>query len=706
MIVDGAALAHCIEDSELRQLFLAIVLDCSTVVACRVSPRQKAQVVRMIKQSESADGGALGGNGSGGGLGGGGGGGGGGRGGRRRGPPPITLAIGDGANDAAMLLEADIGVSVAGDEGLHATQAADYTVAQFSHLTRLLFVHGAWCHHRAGVLASVLLYNQVVFNGTLLLYNLHNGLSGTPLYAAAGDGGLLGGYTSLFTLLPVVACGCFDQHVRAQTAFEYPHAYWHGQAGHGFSVPRACRHGLVAASHAAVIFFGAYSVWSEAAVAGGAPIEVFGRASHFLLVVVCNLRLLLSSHMLSALQLAAAAASIALWFVLEAARDPATLGAVVGAAAFWVATPLVCACCALPTLLSGAVRRLSSPSLTDAVRDLDRRIALDERARRRLVGKPAVGSRRSRRVGRARSRGRARARWRWRWRWRRRRRRRIARCVAAAHSQRRRERPPPRVQRRRRRARAARAAARMAGGGGGGDGDGGADDAAADGAVGASSPPGSSSLIQELLQKRTFQEDTIRLRALRRRLQQRHRGLPAAAAAAAAAARAAPPRARAPTGRPTFAGCSSAGRAYLAAAAHLHRRRRPRGRFRACIARDAPPDASPPPLPRRSSSRIPSTSCTVVVTTSHRRRPPLGRRRGGGGGRRGRPPGGVERGLPSLRGGRVALPRPRLRRRPGFSAGTKAASSARRRRLLGPTPSPSSSASSCASASPSRSRSA
>ncbi len=54
-----------------------------SVICCRVSPKQKAQVVRMVKQYGKW----------------------------------VTLAIGDGANDVSMIMEAHIGVGIRGKEG-------------------------------------------------------------------------------------------------------------------------------------------------------------------------------------------------------------------------------------------------------------------------------------------------------------------------------------------------------------------------------------------------------------------------------------------------------------------------------------------------------------------------------------------------------------------------------------------------------------
>lgn len=56
------------------------------VLACRVSPKQKAEVVRMVRAKEDED-------------------------------KCTTLAIGDGANDVNMITAAHIGVGISGLEG-------------------------------------------------------------------------------------------------------------------------------------------------------------------------------------------------------------------------------------------------------------------------------------------------------------------------------------------------------------------------------------------------------------------------------------------------------------------------------------------------------------------------------------------------------------------------------------------------------------
>lgn len=128
---------------ELRERILDITKACKSVIGCRVSPAQKAQVVKFVKKSLDGQ--------------------------------IITLAIGDGANDVEMIKEAHIGalccagvalvrrrplraamcvcaccagVGISGKEGQQAAMSSDYAIGQFRFLQDLLLVHGHWCYHR------------------------------------------------------------------------------------------------------------------------------------------------------------------------------------------------------------------------------------------------------------------------------------------------------------------------------------------------------------------------------------------------------------------------------------------------------------------------------------------------------------------------------------------------------------------------------
>lgn len=109
VVVDGQTLSAIESDSGLHTLFLDLAVLADSVVCCRASPSQKAGLVHAI---------------------------------RLRIKKGVTLAIGDGANDIAMIQEAHVGVGITGKEGLQAARTSDYSLAQFRFLVKLLLVHG------------------------------------------------------------------------------------------------------------------------------------------------------------------------------------------------------------------------------------------------------------------------------------------------------------------------------------------------------------------------------------------------------------------------------------------------------------------------------------------------------------------------------------------------------------------------------------
>lgn len=70
----------------------------------------------------------------------------------------LTLSIGDGANDVAMIQEANVGCGLLGKEGSQAAMSADYAFGQFRFLTKLLIVHGRWSYQRIADMHSNFFY--------------------------------------------------------------------------------------------------------------------------------------------------------------------------------------------------------------------------------------------------------------------------------------------------------------------------------------------------------------------------------------------------------------------------------------------------------------------------------------------------------------------------------------------------------------------
>ena len=174
------------------QLLLQITQACSVVVACRVSPLQKAQLVVMVRDGLE--------------------------------PEPVTLAIGDGANDVSMIKKARVGVGISGREGLQAANSADFSISQFRFLKRLLFVHGRWDYRRLSKVIIYSLHKNFVLALTLFFYNFYTIFSGTSLY----DTWLGSGYNSFFLFWSPLAIGFFDKDVSEESALKIPELYISG----------------------------------------------------------------------------------------------------------------------------------------------------------------------------------------------------------------------------------------------------------------------------------------------------------------------------------------------------------------------------------------------------------------------------------------------------------------------------------------------
>ena len=118
----------------------------------------------------------------------------------------VTLAIGDGANDVAMIQKAHIGVGISGVEGLQAACASDYSIAQFRFLKRLLFVHGSWNYSRMCKLILYSFYKNICLYVIELWFAIYSGWSGQILFERWSIGlyNVVSIFTKIYLLLILV----------------------------------------------------------------------------------------------------------------------------------------------------------------------------------------------------------------------------------------------------------------------------------------------------------------------------------------------------------------------------------------------------------------------------------------------------------------------------------------------------------------------
>ncbi|KAI1843649.1 hypothetical protein JX265_008521 [Neoarthrinium moseri] len=189
IIIDGFTLQWVLHEG-LMQKFLLLCKQCKSVLCCRVSPAQKAAVVAMVKTGLDV----------------------------------MTLSIGDGANDVAMIQEADVGVGIAGEEGRQAVMSSDYAIGQFRFLQRLVLVHGRWSYRRLAETISNFFYKNMIWTWSIFWYQCFCDFDITYLMEYT----YILMFNLFFTSVPVILMGVLDQDVSDAVSLAVPELYRRG----------------------------------------------------------------------------------------------------------------------------------------------------------------------------------------------------------------------------------------------------------------------------------------------------------------------------------------------------------------------------------------------------------------------------------------------------------------------------------------------
>lgn len=285
MVIDGSTLA-IIEDPSsiaLQQLFYALIPTVDSVICCRASPAQKARLVRAIRDALSTPSSS------------------------RMSlfqtlfdtPKPLTLAIGDGANDLAMLAEAHVGIGISGKEGLQAARVADYSIAQFRFLSRLLLVHGRWNYVRTARFVLATFWKEMFFYLPTALYQRYNGYTGTSLYESWS----LTVLNALFTSLCVVAVGICEQDLDADTLLAVPELYVFGQRNKGLNMIKYASWMVCAVAEGVMVWFGCWAGYGCFGPRRDEGLFALGDLVFSVAIMWINLKLLYVDHSESCLAL-------------------------------------------------------------------------------------------------------------------------------------------------------------------------------------------------------------------------------------------------------------------------------------------------------------------------------------------------------------------------------------------------------------------
>jgi phospholipid-translocating ATPase len=279
VVVDGQTLSTITADEALNTLFLELAILADSVICCRASPSQKASLVHAI---------------------------------RKRVGGSVTLAIGDGANDIAMIQEAHVGIGLSGKEGLQASRVSDYSIAQFRFLAKLLLVHGRWNYVRTCKYTVGTFWKEMLFYLTQALYQRWNGYTGTSLYEPWS----LSMFNTLFTSLPVIFLGIFEKDLLPATLIAAPELYTRGQRGDGFNFGVFTAWMFMAVCEAMVVYFTMFGLFGHVIFTRDNSLFAMGDLTYTVCVIVIVTKLqILETHNHSITTVISCVLSIGGWFL-------------------------------------------------------------------------------------------------------------------------------------------------------------------------------------------------------------------------------------------------------------------------------------------------------------------------------------------------------------------------------------------------------
>ncbi|KAL6472709.1 hypothetical protein MHYP_G00188970 [Metynnis hypsauchen] len=260
LVINGHSLAYGLQ-KDLQLELLRTACMCQTVICCRVTPLQKAQVVELVKKYKKA----------------------------------VTLAIGDGANDVSMIKAAHIGVGISGQEGMQAVLSSDFSFAQFRYLQRLLLVHGHWSYLRMCKFLCYFFYKNFSFTFVHFWYGFFCGFSAQTVY----DEWFITMYNLVYTALPIIGLSLFDQDVNDRWSMQYPQLYAPGQKNQYFNKMAFVRILLHSCYSSLILFFIPYAAMQDTVRDDGKDIadyQSFALLAQTCLLVVVNVQLGLDTY--------------------------------------------------------------------------------------------------------------------------------------------------------------------------------------------------------------------------------------------------------------------------------------------------------------------------------------------------------------------------------------------------------------------------
>lgn len=298
-----------------------------------------------------------------------------------------------GANDVAMIQEADVGVGIAGVEGRQAVMCSDYAIGQFRYLDRLILVHGRWSYRRLAEMTANFFYKvrsidaasaqhpltwsqNIVWTVALFWYQLYNDFDGSYLFEYT----YLLMYNLAFTSVPVILMGILDQDVDDKVSLAVPQLYRRGILRQEWTQTKFWVYMADGIYQSVICFYMTYLVFYTGSFASPTGQDTNGREQMGVYVacsavVVVNAYILINQYRwdwVFGLVIAISALLVYIWTAIYSAFEGTfyqTAGQIFGSLSFWCTSLLTIIICLLPRMTAKAIQKMYFPLDIDIIRE-------------------------------------------------------------------------------------------------------------------------------------------------------------------------------------------------------------------------------------------------------------------------------------------------------------------------------------------------
>ena len=284
-VVSGAYLTaiHDMKSTNviLFKEFLELLMRTDVAVFSRISPRQKQEVVKMVRDYDQK---------------------------------LVTLAIGDGANDVNMINAAHVGIGIKGVEGHQAARASDYNFGEFQHLLPLMFHFGRESYRRNANLILYNFYKNILLVTPQFWFGFFNFFSGQspfePITAQL--------FNVFFAFVPIFLYGIFDSSFDRETFLSRPQLYKTGLDDVYFNNAKFIKNFLMTFAIAFYLVYAGLVAfdWNRSHDGHSYGMWNFGNMVYMAVIVVVNAKILTISNSYSILLLMSIAVSIGGYFFI------------------------------------------------------------------------------------------------------------------------------------------------------------------------------------------------------------------------------------------------------------------------------------------------------------------------------------------------------------------------------------------------------